>query len=321
MHTYYRFIHPDKIIRKRSSSGGAFTLISDFVIENGGVVYGCILTDSLEAKHIRVSETNTRDQMRGSKYIQSNMKDVFPLIKKDLENGMLVLYSGTPCQNYAVLQYLGLYNIDLKNLILLEIICHGVGSAKFFKDYLKNLEVKYSGKACSVNFRAKYHRGQKQDMAVKFDTGKVYHASSTKYDWFYSIYLNNLILRPSCYECPFAKPDRYVDITIADHWGYKDEDVYSLIISNTKKGNKVIGLLNSTNLESITEDEVKQPHLHHPCKRPSKRDKFWNIYNKHGYLAVQTWFGNNTFSGKFKDVGARIAYSFHLAGVIKRIFK
>jgi len=50
-------------------------------------------------------------------------------------------------------------------------------------------------------------------MQVKFDNGRVYNASSTKHDWFYSLY-NNLL--PGCYSCRFAKPERYADISLGD---------------------------------------------------------------------------------------------------------
>lgn len=73
-------------------------------------------------------------------------------------------------------------------------ICHGVGSKTFFNDYIKCLENKYESKAVKVNFRAKHHKGQKQDMKVLFNNGREYHASSTKYNWFYLVYLQNLIL-------------------------------------------------------------------------------------------------------------------------------
>lgn len=255
----------------------------------------------------------------GGKYVQSDIKGLFLQIKKDLESGYKVLFSGTPCQNFAVVQYLQALHINAENLILLEVICHGVGSRRFFDDYCKHLEDQYKGKAVSINFRAKFRKGQNQDMAIEFDNGKVYHASSTKFDWYYSVYLHNLILRPCCYNCPFARKERFADLTIADHWGYQNEKSYSLVISNSEKGAGILKGINAEEMDEISEAEVRQPHMKSPCDRPVKRETFWNIYLDKGYLAVQRWYGNNTVKGRMKDMLARCAYGLHLAGIIKRI--
>lgn len=322
MQKYYRFLHGDDLVRKNSSSGGAFTAISDQILDKGGVVYGCVMDENLSLKHFRATNKENRDKMRGSKYIQSDIKEIFQQIKKDLATGKCVLFTGTPCQNFAILAYLSSSKICTDRLITVELVCHGVGSKVFFADYIHDLEVKYRGKAIKVNFRAKHHRGQKQDMEVVFDNKKQYNASSTKYDWFYSVYLKNLILRPSCYECPFAQKKRFSDLTIADHWGYQDEKAYSLIVSNTSLGNEVMNLImvnHEGDIEEISECEVRQPHMEHPCAKPNQRVKFWSIYLKQGYLNVQKWIGNNNFSGRVKSLLARVAYETHADEAIKYI--
>ena len=202
-----------------------------------------------------------------------------------------------------------------------EVICHGVGSNRFFNDYIKHLEDIYKGKAITVNFRAKYRKGQKQDMAVFFNNGKTYHASSTKYDWYYSIYLKNLILRRCCYVCPFANKKRYSDISIADHWGYRDEESYSLIISNSIKGQTLLNTIKEEDIPEIKEVEIKQSHMLHPSPKPKDRDTFWDTYIKEGYLAVQKQYGNNTIKGKTTDAIAKVAYGLHLAKILKHIRK
>lgn len=155
---------------------------------------------------------------------------------------------------------------------------------------------------------------------VRFDNGKAYNASSTKFDWFYSVYLKDVILRPSCYECPFAKQERYADITIADHWGHKDDEAYSLVVCNTEKGKCFVVCMDG-DLIKIDKSDVHQPHMEHSCERPRIRDDFWRKYLQNGYLAVQTWIGNNTARGKVKDMAARIIYGLHLAEPIKAIIK
>lgn len=320
MQNYFRFLHRNEEVKKHSSSGGAFTAITDSVIQQGGIVYGCILDKNLKTVHTRSHNYAGRNLMRGSKYIQSNISGIFLRVKEDLTAGRLVCFSGTPCEIKALKNYLEIFKIDTMKLLLVEVVCHGVGSNKFFEDYISCLEKKYRGKATEVNFRAKHHKGQKQDMEVRFDNGRVYNASSTKFDWFYSVYLKDVILRPSCYECPFAKQERYADITIADHWGYKDDEAYSLVVCNTEEGKCFVVCMDG-DLIKIDKSDVHQPHMEHSCERPRIRDDFWRKYLQNGYLAVQTWIGNNTARGKVKDMAARIIYGLHLAEPIKAIIK
>lgn len=123
----------DESERLLSQSGGIFVAISDWVLDKGGVVYGCILTDDFKAKHIRASDKNTRDLMRGSKYIQSQLGDVFSNVKLDLQEGKLVLFSGTSCQVSGLRNFLGKkYN----NLLCVDIICHGTPSPSVWLKYL-----------------------------------------------------------------------------------------------------------------------------------------------------------------------------------------
>lgn len=163
-------------------------------------------------------------------------------------------------------------------------------------------------------------KGQKQDMKINFANGEMYHASSTRYDWFYSVYLRNFILRPSCYECPFAQQERYADITLADHWGYNDDKSYSLIVTNTRKGDVFINQCDESVVE-IPISEVNQPHMYRPCAKPDRRELFWSIYLERGYLDVQKWIGNNTLKGKVKDNLARMFYSIGLASLIKKLMR
>lgn len=321
MQTFYKFKHNDSSIEKKSSSGGAFTMLSDKILNAGGIIYGCVLDEKLNAVHIRADKKEERDRMRGSKYIQSDLSTAYSLITADLMNNKMVLFSGTPCQVSAVKNYLRVKNVSTDNFISVEVICHGVGSSLFFHDYLAEKEKKYHSKAVSVNFRSKYRAGQKQDMTILFENGKAYHAASTNLDWFYSIYLKNLILRPSCYKCKFAKMEREADISIADFWGIEEKNPYSLIICNTEKGRSLLEEPIDGVLTVVNKDTVHQPHMKAPCGVPERRNEFWTIYRKNGYEAVQTLFGNNTLKGKMKYCMADILQTLHIAEVVKKVIK
>lgn len=319
MQTFYKFKHKDSNIEKHSSSGGAFTMLSDEILDAGGIVYGCVLDSKLNAVHTRATCKSERDQMRGSKYIQSDISSIFANIAEDLRQNKTVMFSGTPCQISAVHNYLRLKKVQMDSLISVEVICHGVGSTLFFHDYVKNKEEIYHSKAVTVNFRSKYRTGQRQDMTIAFENGKTYHAASTNLDWFYSIYLRNLILRPSCYTCRFAKMERGADISIADFWDTKDTECHSLIVSNTDKGFSLINNQTAGRLMKVDAETVHQPHMKAPCGIPKERDEFWNVYLHDGYEAVQTAFGNNTPKGKMKYLVADMLQSLHLAGIVKKL--
>ena len=137
-------------------------------------------------------------------------------IKKRLVSGQKVLFSGTPCQTAGLHNYLGK---DYKELLVVDVLCHGVPSPKLFADYLEYLGRQYDGgKPVSVNFRNKQRGWKRLYMEVCFDNGKRHYVYSG-YDRYEGMFLNNLSLRPSCYECKFTKSERYGDITLGDFWG------------------------------------------------------------------------------------------------------
>lgn len=66
-------------------------------------------------------------------------------------------------------------------------------------------------------------------------------------DEFMKMFLQNVILRDSCYNCYFKDLHRNSDITLADFWGIdnvipemNDDKGTSLVIVNSKKGNELI---------------------------------------------------------------------------------
>lgn len=321
MQKYYKCYHKDRKVRKHSSSGGAFTAISDYVLSKRGIVYGCALDDQLNAIHIRATNVQDRNKMRGSKYIESKMGDCFKSVGQDLIDGNMVLFSGTPCQVSGLKNYLHTMGICADCLLTLDVLCHGVGSSRFFNDYILHLEKRYKGRAVLCNFRAKHHVGQKEDMEIHFDNGKVYNASSTKFDWFYSAYMKNYILRESCYTCLFAKEQRNSDISIADIWGKAAQgESESLVVVNTEMGAKVFReSTKDLNVQEIQRDELYQPRLKEPCKMPQDRHSFWEIYLNNGYLAVQKWMGNNTIKGNSINMALTIASSFHIDFILRKV--
>lgn len=140
-----------------SRSGAAFIAISDWVLEHGGVVYGAGYADHFRVVHKRATTKEERDEFKGSKYVQSDLRGVFRQVKKDLRDGMIVLFSGTPCQTAGLNSYVG--KRLRENLYLVDIVCHGVPGPYLWRDYLAYLEKKQGSEICWVNFRDKEKYG------------------------------------------------------------------------------------------------------------------------------------------------------------------
>ena len=238
----YAAKHLDERVRAESQSGGIFTALSDFILEESGIVYGCVLTEDFGAAHIRADSAELRDRMRGSKYIQSELGDTYKNVKCDLGNGRNVLFSGTLCQNT------GLHNFlvrDYAGLICVDIICHGVTSKNVWMKYLAWQEKKVGKKVTSVDFRNKRSFGWwAHTETLTFDDG-----SKVNSQVFKTLFYGHMVLRPCCYECPYKSVLHPGDITIADYWGiekvateFDDNKGVSLVMVNTDKGEKILGM-------------------------------------------------------------------------------
>ncbi len=276
-------------VRSTSSSGGVFYELAKRFIENGGVVYGCVLDEVMVARHICVESIADLDKLKSSKYVQSDMGNIMSDIKERLLAGQKVLFSGTPCQVAGVYNYLGR---DYENLFLVDVLCHGVPSPKLFSDYLEYLRKEYgNGKPVSVNFRNKQRGWKRLYMEVKFDNGKRHYIYSG-YDRYEGMFLNNMSLRPSCYECKFTTTKRYGDITLGDFWGigkkypqWDDDKGISVVMLNTEKGiscYEQIADKFDARKENLDMAKAGQRTLYAPTKKNPNRDAFYKLYAKKG---------------------------------------
>ena len=145
----------DEVMRSRS--GAVFAAISDYILENGGVIYGAGYTDHFRVVHKRATTKEERNEFRGSKYVQSDMNTVFRQVKKDLKDGLTVLFSGTPCQTSGLNSFVGTKLRE--NLILIDLVCHGVPGPYLWRDYIEYLEKKVGAPITWVNFRDKEQFG------------------------------------------------------------------------------------------------------------------------------------------------------------------
>ncbi len=277
-------------IRKKSTSGGLFTVLSNSFIKNLDVVCGCVLDEELNPVHIVTNVPEQRDSMRDSKYVQSDIHDIFPVIEPFLNAGKKVLFTGTPCQTAAVLKAFENHK-NISCLYTCDIVCHGVPSPQIFKEHVAYLEKKHHSKILGAKFRAKeLGWGKSNKRMIKFYTDK-----GVLYDeLFYKLYFNfNIISRPSCEHCQFASLHRNSDFTIGDFWGiekfypdFYDELGVSLMLVNTEKGERLMNeIKDELNIKVSTKEYcVKEnPRLETPPIFDKRRAKLFDDYKKHGY--------------------------------------
>ena len=270
-----------------SSSGGIFSILADYVIQHNGSVYGASFQDNLQLQHIRITKSEDLYKLRGSKYIQSNIRDIYKFVKEDLKNDIYVLFSGTPCQVAGLRNFLGR---DYDNLIVIDLMCHGVPSQKLFDKYLLWLEEKYGSKVVEYNFRSKEKEFWGKNAKIKFADGKIKYFSDSL-DPYYKAFSQGSIYRECCYTCKYANEKRVGDFTLADYWGiekqypdFYDKNGVSAIIVNTEKGKKIFEKIKYklSYIESSIED-VKEynENLKYPTKRLNIRNiSYNNLSNK-----------------------------------------
>lgn len=304
--------HRDKRVHQQSSSGGAFSALANAFLEGNpdGTVYGAATEGATIVRHVRVCKVEELSILRGSKYVPSDARAAYQQVASDLRAGVAVLFSGTPCQCAALKCYLSATSVSKEKLVLVSFVCHGVASPRFFRDYIARIEHNVGAEATGTKFRAKSAPGKLQDMQVQFDSGFTYTAASTLTDWFYSVYQSNLVLRESCYQCPFAGGDRPSDIDLADAWAVPDATGLGLscVYVNSPKGAALLarasGLLR---LQEVDREKVIQPQLKGPVDKPGQYDGFWQAYEEGGYMAAQRTYGNATPKGRARAMIVRMA--------------
>ena len=293
--TVYSCVHKDEDALRHSTSGGAFTAISDVILGMGGVVYGADFDADYNIYHSRAINTKQRDRQRVSKYAQSDLEGCFEQVKHDLQNGKTVLFTGTPCQIAGLKSFIP-DNLET-NLYLCDLICHSIPSPLIWKEYKAYQEQKYGGKMTKVMFRSKIHPWTRDNSNRGFifevNNDGTFHEDNIFYDLFFKV---GTITRPSCANCKFTSVNRVGDITIADYWGIEEYDAskynplgVSVVITNNPKGEKLAAEIAKTaNLEQrdFAEQKKHQKRLAQPVEFPEYRDAFWDDLLDKGFTYV-----------------------------------
>lgn len=285
----YAVRHKDMHEIETSRSGAMFIALSDWVLNQGGIIYGAGYMDHFRVVHKRATTKEERNEFKGSKYVQSDMNTIFLQVKQDLKNGLNVLFSGTPCQTAGLSSFIG--NKLREKLILVDIVCHGVPAPYIWKDYLTFLEGKYQKGITFVNFRDKSRLGWNAHVESFTFVDK----TKKEFNIYASLFNQCIMFRPSCGKCHYTNFSRPSDITIADFWGWQktnatfnsDDKGVSLVLVNTEKGKMLFNSVKEEiNFIASSIDKCLQPNLQQPSVIHSKRDLFEEEYKKYGFMYI-----------------------------------
>lgn len=312
----YSFVHADSNIQKMSSSGGAFSFLSEQILSEGGVVFGAAVTEQGVVAHRFIEHSSQLSILRGSKYVQSFIGDSFVLVKRFLDNNRKVLFSGTPCQISALKLFL---RHDYQNLIMVDCFCHGVPSPSIWKEYLdKELsKIKSDLKnrnLClnAISFRDKTNGWKNYSLSIQYEIEDIYGCKvshtfrdSSRTNPFLLGFAYDYFLRPACYHCPFKNGRSSSDLTIGDYWGVPkdldDDKGISLVLVNSSKGKSFIKsfqhLLNKITFEAAVKSN---PHYAKSVNKPFYSYSFWKSYKSKGIDCLSAYVSSERRTIKFK---------------------
>ena len=307
----------DESVRQASSSGGVFSLFADRVLAMGGVVYGAAMRDG-RVVHVCAANGEELAALRGSKYVQSAIGDAYSEIEGHLRAGRPVLFTGTPCQTAGLASFLGK---PWDNLYLLDFVCHGVPSPKVFAQYLASLEAREGSRIVSYIFREKdkgwHDTGSRLQIGAhaKFENGREIRRYPLLLDSYTNGFLEDIYLRPSCYDCRFKGVPRHnADITIADFWGVSkvlpgmsDGKGTSLLFIHNARGQKLFDeIRDGLDYEACDWEKaaVRNPSLLYSAKVPPQREAFFEELEARGYdhVARKYLSAARTVAGKASGI-------------------
>lgn len=223
-------------VRMESSSGGVFRILADAVLAEGGYVAGAVWNKDWQVAHILSPYAEDVERMMSSKYVQSDMGDVYRRTEAVLRQGKEVLFTGCACQIAGLKRYLGK---DYENLMTADVVCHGAPSPGVFASRLEEKK-----EIAEISFRNKEVLGWQSGLYFRYTDGSEYQGGGSE-DPYMVVFLKNWALRKSCYDCKF-KNKKYSDLTLGDFWGISrlggPDDGWgtSFVTVNTVRGARIL---------------------------------------------------------------------------------
>lgn len=278
----------DEDIRLTGASGGIATEFYCFAAENGVLFAGVEMDADFNA--VYALEDKEWGKFRNSKYVYSDTGFIFSKVKRELKSGRKIIFIGLPCQVAGIRNYLKTTKCDTKNLLTIDLVCHGVAPADYLKNHINYLEIKSREKANQAMFRDPAEQTSTYTFSLKNQDGVFYKRKVNRNDRYQEGYHKGIVYRQNCYQCPFANKERMGDITLLDFSGvgkiskceYDNKDV-SCVLINTQQGKQWFGRLckqRDLYVEKRPINEVYnyEARLHSPTTIPKERAKFVKKY-------------------------------------------
>lgn len=323
-------------MRKKSASGGAFSALATYVLDCGGSVFGAEMyfeNGKAVVEHNKITQIKELHRLLGSKYVQSDTIKAYEQVRKELQSGNLVLFSGCSCQIVGLKNYL--CRVDTTNLYTIDLICHGVPSIDLLNSYIMFLEKKHNGVIKSLSFRTKESGKITYKITAQIDEkfaggvtlqtifrvdiviegkGKIMREIKIPINksGYYVAFMSQQSYRSSCYQCPYASLDKPADITVGDYFEVKkdypnlfvgdnammDNGGVSCVITHTAKGQELLDkAVEYLYLKEVSVQKVQKSHLN--LQRPSiasfERKILINGYERHGYGFVDKYYNLREF--------------------------
>ena len=307
--------------RKKSTSGAIFPALAKYFLDNDGLVCGCIWNNEMKPIHVLTDDHEIIEKMRGSKYVQSDLKNIAEEIKKSI-NYKKVLFTGTPCQVAAIKLYVG----ENPNLYTCALICEGVPPYKVWNKYVKKLEKKYKSKMINACFRNKELDWNTPVAKYEFANGKTRRTLSFTYDKYVIGFLQGLYYRNSCNTCQYKGNGHNSDILIGDLWGANkkllEETEYqgiSAVLLNSDKGIKMFDKVKNNYIFEVIEREKVVEHnllLINSMDKHRKRDTFFYNLDK---VDIEKNIDNNTNQNKVINYIKEMLYKIKIFKFLKRL--
>lgn len=322
--------------RLRSSSGGIFILLAEYIIKRGGVVFGAKFNEKWEVEHCYAETIEDLEPLMRSKYVQSDIGNTYKETERFLKQGRQVMFVGTSCQIAGLKRFI---RKEYDNLLAIDFICHGVPSPGIWRKYLEEIKssqsesvgkntvlsssLKYVPVITGINFREKQNGGyswKKYGFEVSVrspfngDRNTVLKSGIFYENIFMRGFLLNLYLRPSCYKCTAKNGASDSDLTLADFWGiqnyhpeFDDDKGVSLIFIHTNKGKNDVAYL-STQVDIINSDiseaTASNSSYLQAVQFPPKYSIFWKNYAK--TKSVHISFGKATRKSIIDKIKSKI---------------
>lgn len=278
----------DDAILRVSSSGGVFTELARVVLAKKGVVVAAGWNRAtMKVEHRCVESEEELADLRGSKYVTSDMSGVYCPLKRFVSEGREILFVGTPCQVAAVRHRFG----ARPHLLLCAVVCHSNVPADVWALYCNEIQKKVRSRIVDVRFRDKKDGWAKSSFCVDFED-QTPSIRAPAYDNEYAkIFFSGFATKAACFDCKFRAGHSGADLVIGDFWGIEDvlpalEDGkgVSVVLAYSSRGEEFLSKTNLLLNEVAYQQAVAKNSFIEVSPKTDivKRARFQRVYKARG---------------------------------------